>query len=78
MVAMRLARQGTNKRAFFRIVVAEKSFPRNGRTIENVGTYDPLKTDAQVVLKMDRVKFWLEKGAQPTLGVKNLLRKYLK
>ena len=78
MVAIRLARYGTNKKAFFRIVVAEKTFPRNGRTLENVGTYDPLKTDSQVVLKSDRIKYWLEKGAQPTLIVKNLLRKYNK
>lgn len=75
MVAIRLARYGTNKKAFYRIMVADKKFARNGRSIENVGTYNPYDVDNKILLKEERLRYWLEKGAQPTLTVKNLLKK---
>lgn len=75
MVAIRLARYGTNKKAFYRIMVADKEFARNGRSIENVGTYNPYDGDNKILLKEERLRYWLEKGAQPTLTVKNLLKK---
>lgn len=75
MVAIRLARYGTNKKPFFQIVVADKTSPRNGRVLEKLGYYEPLKKENNVVLKMDRIKYWMEKGAQPTLVVKSFLKK---
>ena len=75
MVAIRLARYGTHKRAFYRIMVADKKFARNGRSIENVGTYNPYHVDNKILLKEERLRYWLEKGAQPSLTVKNLLKK---
>jgi len=75
MVAIRLARYGTNKKAFYRIMVADKKFARNGRSIENVGTYSPYHVDNKILLKEERLRYWLEKGAQPSLTVKNLLKK---
>jgi small subunit ribosomal protein S16 len=68
-VKIRLARGGTKKRPFFRVVVADERAPRDGRFIEKVGTYNPLlPSDAadRVVLKLDRIQHWLSKGAQPT------------
>ena len=66
---IRLARTGTRKRPHYRIVVADSRSPRDGRFIERVGTYDPLrpKNDPdRVLLKADRVRYWLEHGAQPS------------
>lgn len=74
-VKIRLARHGAKKRPFYRIVVTEGDAPRDGRFIENVGTYDPLPDPAEVVLKTDRVQYWMEQGATPTDTVQNLLKK---
>ena len=68
-VAIRLARGGSKKRPYYRIVVADSRSPRDGRFIEKVGTYDPMKPkdDAgRVVLETDKIQAWLAKGAQPT------------
>jgi small subunit ribosomal protein S16 len=68
-VKIRLSRAGTKKRPFYRVVVADVRKPRDGRFIERVGTYDPLlpKDDPdRVKLKLDRIKYWLGEGAQPT------------
>jgi len=68
-VKIRLARGGTKKRPFYRIVVADERAPRDGRFIEKVGTYNPLlkSDDAQrVTLNLERIQHWLSKGAQPT------------
>jgi small subunit ribosomal protein S16 len=74
-VKIRLARYGAKKKPYYRIVVASSDAPRDGRFIELVGTYDPLKKPAAVTLKHDRVKEWIEKGATPTATVKSILQK---
>jgi small subunit ribosomal protein S16 len=74
-VKIRLARHGAKKRPFYRIVIADIESPRDGRFLEAVGTYNPLKDPAEVILKTDRVKYWIDKGALPTATVKNLLKK---
>jgi len=68
-VKIRLARGGTKKRPFYRVVVADERAPRDGRFIEKVGTYNPLlPSDAadRVTLNLERIQHWLSKGAQPT------------
>ena len=74
-VKIRLARHGAKKRPFYRIVVADNESPRDGRFLENVGTYNPLQDPAEVTLKTDRVHYWLEQGAIPTDTVRSLLKK---
>ncbi len=74
-VKIRLARHGAKKRPFYRIVVADSESPRDGRFLENVGTYNPLQDPAQVTLKTDRVHYWLQQGATPTDTVRSLLKK---
>jgi small subunit ribosomal protein S16 len=74
-VKIRLARHGAKKSPFYRIVVADGESPRDGRYLENVGTYDPLIEPAKVTLKSDRVKYWIEQGAKPTDTVRSLLKK---
>ncbi|MBW2599426.1 MAG: 30S ribosomal protein S16 [Deltaproteobacteria bacterium] len=65
-VKIRLTRRGAKKKPFYRIVVAENEAPRDGRFIEIVGNYDPMKDPAEINLKEDRVMDWLSKGAIPT------------
>lgn len=74
-VKIRLARHGAKKRPFYRIVVADSESPRDGRYLEAVGTYNPLKDPAEVTLKTDRVKYWMDQGALPTSTVKSILKK---
>ena len=74
MLTIRLARIGKKKHPYYRVVVTEKTRPRNGRFVEVVGTYDPLKKPAAVQLDSDRVQYWLGKGAQPSDTVKSLIR----
>lgn len=74
-VKIRLARYGAKKRPFYRIVAADIESPRDGRFLENLGTYDPLKDPAEVVLHADRVQYWLDQGATPTDTVRSLLKK---
>jgi len=74
-VKIRLARHGAKKRPFYRIVVADSESPRDGRFLENLGTYNPLQEPAEVTLKSDRVHYWLQQGAIPTDTVKSLLKK---
>ncbi len=73
MLAIRLARIGKKKQPFYRIVVLDKRKPRNGRTVEIVGTYDPLKNPAIIQLDAERVKYWLSVGAQPSDTVRSFL-----
>jgi small subunit ribosomal protein S16 len=65
---------GKKKRPFYRVVVMEKTRPRNGRFVEIVGTYDPLKKPAEVKLDAERIKYWLGVGAQPSDTVRSFLR----
>ncbi len=74
-VKIRLARHGAKKRPFYRIVVADIESPRDGRFLERVGTYNPLKDPAEVVLDTERVKYWIGEGAKPTDTVKNILKR---
>ena len=74
-VKIRLARHGAKKRPFYRIVVADQESRRDGRFIEVVGTYNPLKEPADISLKKDRISYWLEKGAEPTNTVRNIIKK---
>jgi small subunit ribosomal protein S16 len=73
-IVMRLARFGGKKNPFYRIVVSDSRFPRDGRFIENIGTYDPNKNPAEVHIMEDRAMEWYKRGAQPTRTVRNLLR----
>jgi len=75
VVKIRLSRRGRHKLPFYRIVVADERFPRDGRCLEVVGTYNPLSASNQTELKTDRVKLWLNRGAQATPTVKRLLHK---
>ncbi|MCX8026798.1 MAG: 30S ribosomal protein S16 [Thermodesulfovibrionales bacterium] len=74
MVKLRLTRMGSHKRPFYRIIAADSRARRDGPFIEIIGTYDPLKEPKEVKVKEDRVKYWIEKGAQPTDTVKKLLK----
>ena len=74
-VKIRLARHGTKKRPFYRIVAADGESPRDGRYLEALGTYNPLPETAEVVVNQDRVRYWIDQGAIPTVTVKKLLRK---
>jgi small subunit ribosomal protein S16 len=74
VLVIRLARIGKKKHPFYRVVVTEKTRPRNGRFVEIVGTYDPAKEPAMVQLMDDRVQYWLGKGAQPSDTVRSFLR----
>lgn len=74
-VKIRLARHGAKKRPFYRIVVADGRYPRDGRFLETVGTYNPMVEPMQVSLKADRVAHWINNGAIPTDTVNSLLKK---
>jgi small subunit ribosomal protein S16 len=74
-VKIRLARHGAKKRPFYRIVIADSESPRDGKFLENVGTYDPVADPAKVSLNQERIKHWIDQGAIPTDTVKNLLKK---
>ncbi len=75
MVKIRLRRMGAKKTPFYRIVVADSRSPRDGRCIEEIGTYDPLTNPATVKVDADKVKAWIQNGAQPTDTVRGLLKK---
>ena len=74
MLTIRLARIGKKKKPFYRVVVIERTRPRNGRVVEAVGTYDPLKKPAEIKLDTERVKHWLGVGAQPSDTVRSFIR----
>ena len=74
MLAIRLARFGKKKKPFYRVVVIERTRPRNGRVVEAVGTYDPLKKPAELKLDAERIKHWLGVGAQPSDTVRSFIR----
>jgi len=79
MVKIRLKRFGTQKRPCYRVVVQDSQKPRDGVCIEEIGTYQPIaKEDAQVSINLDRAKYWISVGAQPTDIVKKLLNRQAK
>ena len=75
MVKMRLTRMGAKKAPFYRVVVADSRYPRDGRFIEEIGYYNPLTEPAEVKIDAELAKKWLANGAQPTDTVKDLLKK---
>ena len=75
MVSIRLARIGKKKKPFYRVVVIDKRRPRNGRFVEIVGTYDPLKNPAEVKLDAERIKHWLGHGAKCSETVASFLKR---
>ncbi len=74
-VKIRLSRHGAKKHPFYRIVVADSDSPRDGRYIEQVGTYDPSPTPAKVVVKREKLEKWLSRGARPTDTVATVLKR---
>lgn len=75
MVKIRLRRMGAKKNPFYRIVVADSHFPRDGRSIEEIGTYNPLTDPATLNVNVERAQYWIKNGAQPTDTVRGLLKK---
>ena len=75
MVKIRLHRMGAKKAPFYRVVVADSRNPRDGRFIEEIGTYDPKGGDDKLKVDLERVKYWMSNGAQPTDTVRGLLNK---
>ena len=75
MVKIRLKRMGANKKPFYRVVVADSRAPRDGKFIEEIGYYDPLKDPAEIKIDGEKAKKWLGSGAQATDTVKSLLKK---
>ena len=75
MVVLRLRREGNKNRPFYRIVAADQRFPRDGRFLEIIGHYDPLKKDDNVTVNLDRAKHWISVGAQPSETVRSLIKK---
>ena len=75
MVKIRLRRMGAKKNPFYRIVVADSRSPRDGRCIEEIGTYNPLTTPSTVEVDVEKAQQWIKNGAQPTDTVKALLTK---
>ena len=74
-VKIRLRRMGAKKAPFYRIVVADSRFPRDGRFIEEIGTYNPLTNPAEINVDGEKAKKWIANGAQATETVKSLLKK---
>ena len=75
MVKIRLRRMGAKKAPFYRIVVADSRYPRDGRFIEEIGTYNPVVNPAELKVDVDRAQAWIKTGAQPTETVRALLKK---
>ena len=74
MVKIRLRRMGAKKAPFYRIVVADARSPRDGRCIEEIGTYNPLTNPATITVDAEKAQTWIKNGAQPTDTVRNLLK----
>jgi small subunit ribosomal protein S16 len=73
-VSIRLRREGTKNRPYYKVVVTDKRSPRDGKFIEIIGTYDPKKPDHNSTLNMDRAEYWISKGAQPSDTVRSLIK----
>ena len=74
-VKIRLRRMGAKKAPFYRVVVADSRYPRDGRFIEEIGVYDPLQNPSKFEVDGEKAKMWIKNGAQPTDTVKSLLKK---
>jgi len=73
-VSIRLRREGAKNRPFYRVVVADKRSPRDGKFIEAIGTYDPRKASDNYELNLDRAEYWVKNGAQPSETVASFIR----
>ena len=78
MLAIKLMRTGAKKSPSYRVVVKEKQSKRDGAYLENLGIYNPTRNPAEIKLNMERVRYWMEKGAQPTDTVTRLIKKNAK
>ena len=74
MVKIRIQRQGKKKAPFYHIVVADSKSPRDGKIIEQIGTYDPMTKPSTIVLNKEKLEQWIKNGAQPTDTVKSLIK----
>ena len=74
-VKIRLRRMGAKKSPFYRVVVADSRYPRDGRFIEEIGTYNPMTNPASISIDAEKAKKWMATGAQPTDSVKSLLKR---
>ena len=74
-VKIRLRRMGAKKAPFYRVVVADSRYPRDGRFIEEIGYYNPTTEPAEVKIDVEKAKAWIKNGAQPTDTVKSLFKK---
>ena len=74
-VKLRLTRIGAKKNPYYRVVVADSRYPRDGRFIDIIGTYNPMVSPAEITIDADKAKTWIKNGAQPTDTVKALLKK---
>lgn len=74
-VAIRMRREGTSNRPYYRIVVADQRSPRDGKFIEQVGTYDPKKKEDTSTLKLERIEHWIKNGARPSETVASFIKK---
>src|SRR6516162_161266 len=77
-VSIRLRREGTKNRPYYRVVVADSRSPRDGKFIEIIGTYDPKQTGQNSSFSVERVEYWISKGAQPSDTVRSLIKKQKK
>ena len=75
MLKIRLRRMGAKKAPFYRIVVADSRSPRDGRFIEELGTYNPAADSEKLKVDLERVRYWISNGAQPTDTVRGLIKK---
>ena len=74
-VTIRMARHGAKKRPFYRIIVTDSRAPRDGRRLDQVGTYDPTQNPARVVFQQEKLEHWLRRGARPSLTVSQLMKR---
>ncbi len=73
---IRLRREGAKNRPFYRVVVADKQSPRDGKFLELLGTYDPIRKDAASTLKLERIEHWIKMGAKPSETVASIIKRH--
>ena len=78
MTVIRLSRHGSKKRPYYRIVVQDHTAPRDGKFIEHIGAYDPIKGDGSITIKEDRLNYWLQVGAKMSETVSDKIKIYSK
>ncbi len=77
-VVIRMTRHGMKKKPFYRVVAADKDFPRDGRYLEVLGTYDPRISGGKADLNAERIEYWVSKGARPSVSVSHLMKRTFK